>query len=104
MGTTEPEGEERREHFGSRLAQAAAEVLVKAGLQALIASGLLAAAFLGGLASGPPEHSYAPLWRLIRQRAHQLATLGRSPTDRELDDFTRLVEELPAPTAIRSMR
>lgn len=54
--------------------------------------------------SAPSEHSYAPLWRLIRMRAHQLATLGRSPTDRELDDFTRLVEQLPAPGLIRSLR
>jgi hypothetical protein len=54
--------------------------------------------------SVPPERSYAPLWRLIWQRAHQLATLGRSPTDRELDDFTRLVENLPAPRAFRTTR
>ena len=54
--------------------------------------------------SAPPEYSYGPLWRLIRRRAHQLATLGRSPTDRELDDFTRLVEKLPAPRGTRSIR
>jgi hypothetical protein len=50
------------------------------------------------------ELSNAAMWRLIRQRAHQLATLRRDPTDRELDDFTRLVEQLPAPQTIRSTR
>ncbi len=45
-----PGDAERRQGFGSTLAQRAAEVLVKAGLEALIASGVLAAAFLGGLA------------------------------------------------------
>ncbi len=46
-----------------------------------------------------PERSNAEIWRLIRQRAHQLATLRRYPTDHELDEFTRLVERLPAPGA-----
>lgn len=50
------------------------------------------------------EHSNAAMWRLIRQRAHQLASLRRKPTDRELDDFTRLVERLPAPRALPSTR
>jgi hypothetical protein len=50
------------------------------------------------------EHSNTALWRLIRKRAHQLATLRRDPTDHELDDFTRLVERLPAPRAFDSGR
>jgi hypothetical protein len=48
--------------------------------------------------------SNADLWRLIRRRAHQLATLRRDPTDHELDEFTRLVERLPAPAALRPSR
>jgi hypothetical protein len=47
-----------------------------------------------------PERSNAPMWRVIRQRAHQIASLRRRPTDQELDDFTRLVGQLPAPEAI----
>jgi hypothetical protein len=50
MGSTAPGGGDRRQGFGTTLAQRAAEVFVKAGLEALIASGVLAAAFLGGLA------------------------------------------------------
>jgi hypothetical protein len=50
MGIVGPGGGERRQGFGSTLTQRAAEVLVKAGLEALIASGVLAAAVLGGLA------------------------------------------------------
>ncbi len=50
------------------------------------------------------ERSNATTWRLIRQRARQLAMLGRQPTDGELDDFTRLVGELPAPDMIRISR
>jgi hypothetical protein len=52
----------------------------------------------------PSDGSRAAIWRLIRQQAHQLATLRRNPTDRELDDFTRLVETLPAPRALRPGR
>jgi hypothetical protein len=52
--------------------------------------------------AGHPERSNADIWRLVRRRAHQLATLRRYPTDRELDDFTRLVERLPAPGAYPS--
>jgi len=48
--------------------------------------------------------SKAALWKLIRTRAHQLATLHRHPTDRELDEFTRLVERLPAPAGLRPQR
>lgn len=44
-----------------------------------------------------PDGSKAAIWRLIRHRAHQLATGRRDPTDHELDDFTRLVERLPPP-------
>lgn len=55
-------------------------------------------------AGQPEDGSYAAMWRLIRQRAHQLATLRRHPTDRELDDFTRLVERLPAPRALHPGR
>lgn len=50
MGTSGPEGGERRPNWGPTLAQRAAEVIVKAGLEALIASGVVAAAFLGGFA------------------------------------------------------
>jgi hypothetical protein len=50
MGTMAPNGAERRQRWRGTLAQRAAEVAVKAGLEALIASGVLAAAFLGGLA------------------------------------------------------
>ena len=50
------------------------------------------------------DGSNAALWKLIRTRAHQLATLHRDPTDRELDEFTRLVEQLPAPAALRPSR
>jgi hypothetical protein len=50
------------------------------------------------------DGSYAAMWRLVRQRAHQLATLRRDPTDRELDDFTRLVERLRAPRALHPSR
>jgi hypothetical protein len=57
------------------------------------------------LDSGPSsDGSNAAIWKLIRQRAHQLATLRRHPTDSELDDFTRLVQRLPAPGALRSSR
>ena len=49
---------------------------------------------------GPPaDGSNAAIWKLIRQRAHQLATGRRDATDHELDDFTRLVERLPPPVA-----
>jgi len=50
------------------------------------------------------DGSNAALWKLIRTRAHQLATLHRHPTDRELDEFTRLVEQLPPPAALRPNR
>lgn len=50
------------------------------------------------------DGSNAALWKLIRTRAHQLATLRRHPTDRELDEFTRLVEQLPPPAAVRPNR
>jgi hypothetical protein len=50
MGTTAPGGGDRRQELGATLAQRAAEVVVKAGLEALIASGVVAAAFLGGVA------------------------------------------------------
>ncbi len=50
------------------------------------------------------ESSNAAIWRQIRARAHQLATLRREPTDHELDEFTRLVQKLPAPEAVRSYR
>jgi len=49
-----------------------------------------------------PERSNSAIWRRIRQQAHQIAKRGRGPTDRELDDFTRLVQELPAPGTARS--
>jgi hypothetical protein len=51
MGTNGPEGGgEQRQRWGVRLAQQSAEVLVRAGLEALIASGIVAAALLGVLA------------------------------------------------------
>jgi hypothetical protein len=50
MGTIRPDGRERRSDWGPTLAQRAAEVVVKSGLEALITSGVVAAAFLGGLA------------------------------------------------------
>ena len=55
-------------------------------------------------AGSSPEGSRTAIWRQIRQQAHQLATLRRNPTDRELDDFTRLVETLPAPRSLGSDR
>ncbi len=45
-----PDRDDHGDGFGSRLAQDVAEILVKAGLEALIASGLVAALFLGALA------------------------------------------------------
>ena len=48
--------------------------------------------------------SNSALWKIIRKRAHWLATLHRHPTDHELDEFTRLVEQLPAPAALRPTR
>jgi hypothetical protein len=50
MGTMGPGRGERGAWWGSGVAQAAAEVLVKAGLEALIASGVLATLFVGSLA------------------------------------------------------
>jgi hypothetical protein len=50
MGTIGPNGDLPRNGWGTRLAQGSAEVVIKAGLEALIASGVVAAAFLGGLA------------------------------------------------------
>jgi hypothetical protein len=50
VGTIEPNVGQHKESIAPTLAQRAAEVLVKAGLEALIASGVLAAAFVGGLA------------------------------------------------------
>jgi len=49
-----------------------------------------------------PERPNSAIWRRIRQQAHQIAKRGRGPTDRELDDFTQLVQQLPAPAARRS--
>jgi len=49
-----------------------------------------------------PNRSNSAIWRQIRQQAHQLARRGRGPTDHELDEFTRLVQQLPAPGAVRS--
>lgn len=51
---------------------------------------------------GMSDGSNAALWRLIRKQAHHLATLRHQPTDRDLDDFTRLVELLPAPRGLNS--
>ena len=51
MGTIRPDTSERGEpRWGTVLAQRAAEAVVKGGLEALIASGVLAAILLGGLA------------------------------------------------------
>jgi len=51
MGTIRPDTSERGEPaWGTVLAQRAAEAVVKGGLEALIASGVLAAILLGGLA------------------------------------------------------
>src|SRR5437879_2156121 len=50
MGTIGPNTGERGPGLGPVLAQRAAEAVVKGGLEALIASGVLAAVFLGGLA------------------------------------------------------
>jgi hypothetical protein len=50
MGTIRPSTGERRQGLGADLLQRAAEAIVKGGLEALIASGLLAAVFLGGFA------------------------------------------------------
>ncbi len=50
MGMIQTDHEERGPTWLAALGQRAAEVLVKAGLEALIASGVLAAVFLGGLA------------------------------------------------------
>jgi hypothetical protein len=53
-------------------------------------------------AAPPPERANSALWRQIRRQANEIARRGRGPTDRELDDFTRLVQRLPAPRADRS--
>ena len=50
MGTNGAGGGEPRPWWSGGVAQGAAEVVVKAGLEALIASGILAGVFLGGLA------------------------------------------------------
>jgi hypothetical protein len=50
MGTMEVAARERGERLRTRLLQAAAEVLIGAGLQALIASGIMITLCLGGLA------------------------------------------------------
>src|SRR5438067_289393 len=50
MGTIRPETGQRQPGLGADLLQRAAEAIVKGGLEALIASGVLAAVFLGGFA------------------------------------------------------
>ncbi|HXM58443.1 MAG TPA: GAF domain-containing protein [Candidatus Dormibacteraeota bacterium] len=50
MGSIRPETGQRRPGIGADLLQRAAEAVVKSGLEALIASGVFAAVFLGGLA------------------------------------------------------